>query len=96
MRRGEVWTVVGGKDDAGKPRPVVILQDDHFDATASASITISCLHQGSDRGPPVPVARRAECGQRAADAVPPDSRQDHHGSESEDRRSDRATKTSCD
>ena len=35
MRRGEIWTVAGGKDYAGKPRPVVILQDDHFDATAS-------------------------------------------------------------
>lgn len=35
MRRGEVWTVAGGPDYAGKPRPVVIVQDDHFDATAS-------------------------------------------------------------
>ena len=33
MRRGEVWTVSGGKDYAGKPRPVVIVQDDSFDAT---------------------------------------------------------------
>jgi mRNA interferase MazF len=38
MRRGEIWTVAGGKDYAGKPRPVVILQDDHFDATASITI----------------------------------------------------------
>ncbi|MGB6758858.1 MAG: type II toxin-antitoxin system PemK/MazF family toxin [Xanthobacteraceae bacterium] len=35
MKRGEVWTVAGGKDYAGKPRPVVILQDDSFDATDS-------------------------------------------------------------
>jgi hypothetical protein len=27
MRRSEVWTVSGGKDYAGKPRPVVIVQD---------------------------------------------------------------------
>lgn len=33
MRRGEIWTVAGGKDYAGKPRPVVIVQDDSFDAT---------------------------------------------------------------
>lgn len=33
MKRGEVWTVSGGKDYAGKPRPVVIVQDDSFDAT---------------------------------------------------------------
>ena len=38
MRRGEIWTVAGSKDYAGKPRPVVILQDDHFDATASITI----------------------------------------------------------
>jgi mRNA interferase MazF len=38
MRRGEIWTVAGGKDYAGKPRPVVILQDDRFDATPSITI----------------------------------------------------------
>ena len=35
MRRGEIWTAAGGKDYAGKPRPVVIVQDDAFDATGS-------------------------------------------------------------
>lgn len=38
MKRGDVWTVAGGPDDAGKPRPAVILQDDAFDATASITI----------------------------------------------------------
>ncbi len=38
MRRGEIWTVAGGKDYAGKPRPVVILQDDRFDATNSITV----------------------------------------------------------
>lgn len=38
MRRGEIWTVAGGKDYAGKPRPAVILQDDRFDATDSITI----------------------------------------------------------
>jgi mRNA interferase MazF len=38
MRRGEIWTVAGGKDYAGKPRPVVIVQDDSFDATGSITI----------------------------------------------------------
>ena len=38
MRRGEIWTVAGGIDYAGKPRPAVILQDDRFDATASITI----------------------------------------------------------
>jgi len=38
MKRGEIWTLAGGTDYAGKPRPVVILQDDRFDATASVTI----------------------------------------------------------
>ena len=38
MKRGEVWTVAGGKDYAGKPRPVVVLQDDSFDATDSITV----------------------------------------------------------
>ena len=38
MTRGEVWTAAGGKDYAGKPRPVVIVQDDRFDATSSITI----------------------------------------------------------
>jgi mRNA interferase MazF len=38
MKRGEIWTVAGARDYAGKPRPVVILQDDRFDATASITI----------------------------------------------------------
>src|SRR5438876_3170698 len=38
MRRGEIWTAAGGKDYAGKPRPVVIVQDDRFDATDSLTV----------------------------------------------------------
>ena len=38
MRRGDIWTVAGGKDYAGKPRPVVVVQDDSFDATDSITI----------------------------------------------------------
>jgi len=38
MRRGDIWTAAGGKDYAGKPRPVVILQDDSFDATDSITV----------------------------------------------------------
>jgi mRNA interferase MazF len=38
MKRGDIWTVAGGKDYAGKPRPVVIIQDDSFDATASITV----------------------------------------------------------
>jgi len=38
VRRGEVWTAASGKDYAGKPRPVVIVQDDRFNATSSITI----------------------------------------------------------
>jgi mRNA interferase MazF len=38
VKRGEIWTVAGGKDYAGKPRPVVILQDDRFDMTDSITV----------------------------------------------------------
>ena len=38
MRRGDIWTVAGGKGYAGKPRPVVIVQDDSFNATASVTV----------------------------------------------------------
>ncbi len=38
MKRGEIWTVAGGANYAGKPRPAVILQDDRFDATDSVTI----------------------------------------------------------
>jgi len=40
MRRGEVWTVSGGRDYAGRPRPIVIVQDDSFDATGSITICV--------------------------------------------------------
>ena len=50
MKRGEIWTVSGGKDYAGKPRPVVILQDDAFDATDSITI---CAFTTDDTNAPL-------------------------------------------
>jgi mRNA interferase MazF len=38
VKRGEIWTVAGGADYAGKPRPVVIIQDDRFDKTDSITV----------------------------------------------------------
>ena len=35
MKRGEIWTVAGGGNYAGKPRPAVIVQNDDFDTTDS-------------------------------------------------------------
>ena len=41
MRRGELWVAAGGGDYTGKPRPVVIVQDDRFEA--SHSVTVCAL-----------------------------------------------------
>jgi mRNA interferase MazF len=38
VKRGEIWTAAGGKDYAGKPRPVVVIQDDRFDMTDSITV----------------------------------------------------------
>lgn len=35
MKRGELWTASAGQGYAGKPRPVLIVQDDRFDGTDS-------------------------------------------------------------
>ena len=44
MRRGEIWTASGGGDYAGKPRPVLIVQDDSFDGTASITVCQLTTH----------------------------------------------------
>lgn len=49
MKRGDIWTVAGGNGYAGKPRPVVIIQDDSFDATES--VTICALTTDSTDAP---------------------------------------------
>ena len=38
MRRAEIWTAAGAGGYVGKPRPVVIVQDDRFDATDSVTV----------------------------------------------------------
>ena len=38
MKRGEIWTISGGSDFAGKPRPALIVQADQFDATTSLTV----------------------------------------------------------
>jgi hypothetical protein len=38
VKRGEIWTVAGGKNHLGKPRPVAIVQDDRFDLTDSVTV----------------------------------------------------------
>ena len=38
MRRGEIYTAAARGAYIGKPRPVAIVQDDRFDATASVTV----------------------------------------------------------
>ena len=38
MKRGEIWTVSGGAEYTGKPRPAIIIQSDRFDATLSITV----------------------------------------------------------
>lgn len=38
MRRAEIWTAAAGSGYTGKSRPVVIIQDDRFDATDSVTV----------------------------------------------------------
>ena len=59
MGRVEIWTVSGGQDHAGKPRPVVILQDDNFDATSSITI---CAFTTDETDAPLFRYRSAQSG----------------------------------
>jgi mRNA interferase MazF len=38
VRRGEIWTAAAAQEYAGKPRPVLILQDDRFAETESVIV----------------------------------------------------------
>ena len=38
MKRGEIWSVAGGAEYTGKPRPVTILQDDRFAELGSITL----------------------------------------------------------
>lgn len=38
MKRGEIWTIAGGPDYTGKPRPALILQDDAYSLVESVTL----------------------------------------------------------
>ena len=38
MKRGDIYTAAARGPYTGKPRPVVVIQDDRFDATASVTV----------------------------------------------------------
>jgi mRNA interferase MazF len=64
MKRGEIWTLAGGNDYAGKPRPVVIVQEDSFNLTSS--ITICAFTTNETEAPlfRLPVGRTERNGLR--------------------------------
>jgi mRNA interferase MazF len=66
MKRGEIWIVSGGKDYAGKQRPVVVVQEDGFDATDS--ITVCAFTTDETEAPlfRLPVAQNERNGLRAS------------------------------
>lgn len=66
MKRGDIWTVAGGPDYAGKPRPAVILQDDAFDATASITICPFTTHAVDAPLMRLPIEPAEQNGLRAA------------------------------
>lgn len=69
MRRGELWTAAGGRHYAGKPRPVLVVQDDRFDATDS--ITICPLTSDPTEIPllRIPLGARADTGLTQASSI---------------------------
>lgn len=54
MKRAEIWTAAGGSGYAGKPRPVVIIQDNRFDATSS--VTVCAFTTDSTEAPLIRLA----------------------------------------
>jgi mRNA interferase MazF len=69
VKRGEVWTVAGGPDYAGKPRPAVILQDDAFDATASITLCPFTSHAVDAPLMRLPIEPSDQNGLRSASCV---------------------------
>jgi mRNA interferase MazF len=66
MKRGEIWAMAGGSGYAGKPRPVLIVQDDAFAERDSVTV---CLITTDPADLPVfriPVEPTADNGLRAA------------------------------
>jgi mRNA interferase MazF len=40
LTRGDVWTVSGGADYSGKPRPAIVVQSDDYPGTASVVVVL--------------------------------------------------------
>lgn len=75
MRHGEIWTAAGGVY-ASKPRPVPIIQDDHFAATDS--VTVIPITTTAVDAPLLRIPIDSTFGQRPGTAQPNHDRQGHH------------------
>ena len=62
MKRGEIRTVAGGPDYSGKPRPVLILQEDSFAGTDSVTICLITSHEIDTPLFRIPIAPAAVSG----------------------------------
>jgi mRNA interferase MazF len=69
MKRGDIWSVAGGADYAGKPRPGVIVQDDDFDATTSITICIFTTNPAEAPLMRLPIEPNERNGLRAASSL---------------------------
>jgi hypothetical protein len=87
VKRGEVWTAAGDKDYAGKPRPIVIVQDDRFDATTS--ITICAFTSDPTDAPLFRLAVEPSEANGLETVSRLDGRQDHDDAQGEARQADR-------
>lgn len=66
MRRGDIWTAAAGSGYVGKPRPVVIVQDDRFDATDS--ITVCAMTTDPTEAPLFRLAIEPDTGNQLREA----------------------------
>lgn len=78
MRRGELWTASAGQ---GKPRSVLIVQDDRFDATDSVTVCLITITNVEIPLLRIPLQPNKTNGHY--------DRQDHHGSQIQARATDR-------
>jgi mRNA interferase MazF len=66
MTRGDIWTVAAGEGYAGKPRPVLVLQDDRFSLTESITVCPFTTHQAESPLFRLPVSPSDDNGLRVS------------------------------
>jgi mRNA interferase MazF len=69
VKRAEIWTVAGGPDYVGKPRPAVVLQEDAFEGTGSITLCPFTTHLVDAPLMRLPVAPTTENGLKVASHV---------------------------